>query len=67
MIVCVCNNISESDLRHAVEDGAHSLRKLSKQTGLGTNCGSCLQTAKAIMKDHLAEMTAANPDLFYAA
>ena len=67
MIVCVCNNVSESELRRAIDEGATTISQLGKRTGVGTNCGSCLQTARSVLDGKLSELLQANPDLYYAA
>lgn len=67
MIICVCNNVSESELRKAIADGADSLSQISQATGLGRNCGGCLHTAKLLLKEEREQLLAANPNLFYAA
>ena len=67
MIVCSCYKVSDHDIRDAVGNGAASLKALRMETGLGSNCGSCLKVAKSLMNDHLSDMCEANPDLYYAA
>jgi len=67
MYVCVCNRITEDQLQEAVLQGASSLKALQRALNLGTNCGSCLPTAKHILNSSLATMVEQNPDLFYAA
>lgn len=46
MIVCVCKAVSDRHIRSAVRDGASSVQDLSRETGLGTCCGSCLPEAE---------------------
>ena len=49
MIVCVCKAVSERQIRNAVKGGAHSLRDLTRELGVGTCCGKCLPEAKAAL------------------
>jgi len=51
MYVCVCNGVTERDIRQAVADGCATLADLSMRTGCGMTCGSCL----AMAADLLAE------------
>lgn len=67
MYVCVCNKVSDRDIRQAIEDGAHSMKALQKATGAGTNCGSCAHMTKSILNSTLQDQLAENPDLYYAA
>lgn len=54
MIVCVCNNISEHKIRHAVNAGTTSMRELHGDLGLGNCCGKCNSCAKTILHESLA-------------
>ena len=49
MYVCICNAVTDSAIRAAVEDGARSLRDLSAQTGCSTQCGRCVPVAREVM------------------
>ena len=57
MIVCVCNRVSESQVREALRDGHKSVESLSECLGVGTGCGSCLEYAQELIEnrvDHAA-------------
>ena len=43
MYVCVCNAITEEQLRRAIADGARTLDDLREALGLGDQCGKCLE------------------------
>ena len=51
MIVCVCNAISEQEIKDWVELGGSSMSELSDDLGLGTYCGSCRDCARQIVTD----------------
>jgi bacterioferritin-associated ferredoxin len=53
MIVCVCNNISDREIRQAVEMGLTSMSDLYKELGVGTCCGKCVSYAREVMNEHL--------------
>lgn len=65
MIICSCNKVTDTDIREAIEDGATSLKALRKQTGVGANCGSCLQGAKIILSNHSEDLLKAQSNLYY--
>ena len=67
MYVCVCNKVTDKQLKSAVENGAHSLGALQKSLAVGTNCGTCLETSQSMLNESLSELLAANPDIYYAA
>jgi bacterioferritin-associated ferredoxin len=45
MYICICNAITERQVRAAVDGGATSLDDLQFELGVGTCCGSCTVTA----------------------
>jgi bacterioferritin-associated ferredoxin len=53
MIVCVCNNISDREIREAVDMGIDSMADLYKQLGVGTVCGTCVSYARQVMNEHI--------------
>lgn len=50
MYVCVCNAVTERQIHHAVEDGAKTVKHLKERLGVGSECGKCVNCAKACMK-----------------
>jgi len=61
MYVCVCNRVTDKDIRNAATEGATSLSDLRHMLGVSSQCGSCEQAAQEV----LFETYQANPDLFY--
>lgn len=57
MYVCVCKAVSQSRIKRLVNEGASSLREVSRETGLGTCCGKCVPQAR----ETIAEALAAQP------
>jgi bacterioferritin-associated ferredoxin len=57
MIVCVCNNISDREIRQAVELGISSTAELYKELGVGTCCGKCVSYAREVLHEHLDKTT----------
>lgn len=49
MIVCVCKNVSDRDIRAAMADGAMSLRQVRLELGVSTCCGKCGPDVKEIV------------------
>jgi len=43
--ICICNGVTDHQIREAVENGCASLAELTMRTGCGSNCGSCLEMA----------------------
>ena len=58
MIVCVCNNISDREIRQAVELGLRTMDELREQLGVATCCGQCADCAQGVLDTQLAKMNA---------
>lgn len=53
MIVCICNNVSESDICQAVDAGLSSMAELQRDLGVTAGCGACADSAKQVLTAHL--------------
>ena len=51
MYVCVCNAITDKDIRKAAESGVRDLWGLQAALGVATNCGSCSEAAAEILSE----------------
>ena len=49
MYICVCQAVTDTAIRNAVDQGVNNFRDLSFATGCGTQCGSCVKMAREIM------------------
>ena len=56
MIVCLCEGLSDRQLRTTVREGACTRFELSRQTGAGTHCGSCRCDLREIVRSEVASM-----------
>jgi bacterioferritin-associated ferredoxin len=54
MIVCVCNNISDREIRQAVDLGLTTMAELRRDLGVATCCGKCHTCAREVLAEHLA-------------
>lgn len=59
MIVCVCNNISDREIRQAVDLGLSSMDELRRDLGVATCCGKCASYAEQVLATHLERSGAA--------
>lgn len=53
MIICVCHNINESQIKSAIKSGT-SREDFQDSTGCTQNCGSCRAKVETIYKETLA-------------
>ena len=51
MYVCVCNAITDKQIRKAAKAGVTDLYGLQRQLGVATGCGSCKDVASEILRE----------------
>ena len=51
MYVCICNGVTEQQVRDAADAGCGSVAELTMRTGAGANCGSCIGLAAEILDE----------------
>ena len=51
MYVCVCNAVTDREIRQCAELGACSLRDLERCLGVGSNCGKCREAARSVLEE----------------
>jgi len=52
MYICICKQITDKQIKAAIDEGAQSLRDLRSELGVASECGQCGQCARAILKEH---------------
>lgn len=57
MYVCLCNGVTDHEIRKVAEAGCTSLSELTMRTGCGACCGSCVEMAAQLLAEvHPAEL-----------
>jgi|GEM_PF-318855 len=51
MFICVCNAITERQVRDAIAAGATRLSDLQRELGVATGCGRCARMAKEYLRE----------------
>jgi bacterioferritin-associated ferredoxin len=51
MYVCICNAITDTQIREAAKSGVRNLWELQKELGVASNCGKCKETAAEILSE----------------
>lgn len=59
MFVCVCNGVTEGQIRDAVTEGVCSLSELSARLGVASGCGTCADCAQQVLHETLQTTTVA--------
>ena len=55
MFVCICNQVTDKQIRQAAEQGVSSLESLSAELKVGTCCGKCKNCARKILRAAVQE------------
>ena len=63
MYICLCNAITERQVRECARSGACSVDDLTSKLGVGSGCGRCLECAVDVLREM---STGAQPELFTA-
>ena len=49
--VCICNGVTEREIREVAAAGCTTLAELTMRTGCGATCGSCLEQAQQLLDE----------------
>jgi len=59
MYVCICNPVSDTEVRRCIRNGAATLSDLKMELGIASQCGMCASAALAIIAEETRKTTAA--------
>ncbi len=62
MYVCLCNAITDHEIRDAVALGARTLGDLTTSLGVASCCGRCADCARRLVGEASRELAAAGDD-----
>jgi bacterioferritin-associated ferredoxin len=51
MFICICNPVTDSEVRRCVREGACSLSDLQMRLGIAAQCGTCAPAAVALIEE----------------
>ena len=51
MYVCICNAITDKQIRKAARSGVSDLWALQRELGVASGCGSCKEVASEILRE----------------
>jgi bacterioferritin-associated ferredoxin len=56
MYVCICNAVTEREVRDRARAGLRSVEELTAELGVGAGCGRCLGCAAEVLGEVLGEV-----------
>lgn len=63
MYICLCNGVTDRQIRQSIREGASSLQDLQNSLGVATQCGQCACLTQELLDQSRSEP---GPDLAYA-
>ncbi len=54
--ICICHGVTDKKIEQAIEQGATSMRDLSKELKVGSQCGKCTNCTKKILNNKLLQI-----------
>lgn len=58
MYICICKQVTDKQIKAAVDDGARSMSDLRNELGVASQCGQCNNCAKTLLKEYSANTVA---------
>ena len=56
MYICICHGVTDKVIEQKIDSGFVTMRTLSKELGVGTQCGKCTNCTKKILNQKLIEI-----------
>jgi bacterioferritin-associated ferredoxin len=67
MYVCVCQGVTDGQIRDAIFEGCCSYRDVRETLGVASKCGKCASFAKEVVRDTLTELQSSQVVMAYPA
>ncbi|HLU05856.1 MAG TPA: bacterioferritin-associated ferredoxin [Woeseiaceae bacterium] len=64
MYICICNAVTDKQIRRAAASGVDNLYELRDALGVASCCGGCADEAESILREANSESTAGQPRLY---
>lgn len=61
MYVCICHGVTDTQIEAAIDNGAETMRMISKELNVGSQCGQCCSCAKKLLNNKLMQIAEAQP------
>ena len=63
MYICLCHGVSDKKIEQAIDDGARSMRDLTKELKVGSQCSKCCNCTKKILNQKLIDIVDVTDDV----
>lgn len=55
MYVCICNNVTDRDIRATMAQGERSFSHIRQALGIASGCGKCVCKAQAVIQQVITD------------
>jgi len=67
MIICLCEGVSDKEIRHACQSGARTMDEIRARCGVAAHCGTCQESVRKIARscgsDHPVRSAGTSTDI----
>ncbi|KRW62260.1 bacterioferritin-associated ferredoxin [Pseudomonas sp. TTU2014-080ASC] len=67
MYVCLCEGVTDGQIREAIYEGCCSYREVRTSLGIASQCGKCACLAKQVVRETLSDVQNSQAALAYPA
>ncbi|HLD65230.1 MAG TPA: bacterioferritin-associated ferredoxin [Pseudomonas sp.] len=66
MYVCLCQGVTDGQIRDAIYEGCCSYRDVRETLGVASQCGKCACLAKEVVRETLSKVQSSQANVAYA-
>lgn len=63
MYVCICHGVTDTQIESAIDNGVETMKGLSQELNIGSQCGKCCQCTKRVLNRKLLQIAEAQPQV----
>jgi len=61
MYICLCHGVTDTQIESAIDDGATTMKELTSELKVGSQCGKCCQCTKKVLNNKLMQIAEVQP------
>ena len=61
MYICICHGVTDTQIETAIDDGAVTMKQLTNELSVGSQCGKCCQCTKRVLNNKLIQIAEVQP------
>lgn len=59
MYICICHGVTDTKIKQAVDNGAMTMKQLTTELKIGSQCGKCYKSTKKVLNNQLLQIAEA--------